>query len=142
AASTTDSRGHVTDPLQVALLECFQEAGVIDRRSSGPRFVLWKPTRKLRLLQLTDSDWVTRAGGNAALVSGARGVARTWSRAIYRTYPDVDGLVWSSSVLPPGRCLMLYERALDALPTAPLSDRALNEPFLQPPLARAAKRFG
>jgi hypothetical protein len=134
--------GEVTDPLEVAVLERFQSSGVVDRNADGPRYVLWKPTRALRLLQLTDSDWLARAGGNAALVSGARGTARQWSRAIHRNYPDVDGLIWSSSALPPGRSMVLYERALDALPTAPASDRALSEPFLQPALARIASRLG
>ncbi len=142
AGAWTGPEGEVTDPLEVAVLERFQSGGVIDRRTDGPRYVLWKPTRALRLLRLSDADWVSRAGGNAALISGARGTARAWSRAIHCAYPDLDGLVWSSSVLPPGRSIVLYERALDALPGAPSSDRALSEPFLQPALARAAGRFG
>jgi hypothetical protein len=44
-------------------------------------------------------------------------------------------------MLPPARSLVLYERALDALPTAPLSDRALSERFLQPALARIASQY-
>jgi hypothetical protein len=69
-------------------------------------------------------------------------MARTWSRAIYREYPDVDGLVWSSSVLPPGRSIVLYERAADAVPAAPASDRPLSEPFLQPALGRISAKYG
>jgi hypothetical protein len=141
AGAWTSPAGQVTDPFEVAVLERFQGSRVIDRVTDGPRYALWRPARPLRLLQLTDSPWLARAGGNAALVSGARGTARAWSRAIYRTYPDVAGLIWSSSVPPPGRSLVLYERALDALPTAPASDRALSEPFLQPALARIASQY-
>lgn len=142
AGAWTALDGHVTDPLEVAVLERFQGSGVIDRSTDSPRYVIWKPTRPLQLLQLTDSNWLARVGGNAALVSGARGVARTYSRAIYRAYPDVDGLIWSSSVLPPGRSMVLYERAHDALPAAPASDRPLLEPFLQPALGRIAGAYG
>ncbi|GAA1902990.1 hypothetical protein [Lapillicoccus jejuensis] len=140
--SWTGRDGRPTDPFEVAVVERFRSSGVLDRTTDGPRFVLWAPTRPLRLLQLSDSTWVARAGGNAALTSGARGTARAWSRAIHRSYPDVDGLLWSSSVLPPGRSVVLYERARDAVPSAPDSDRALAEPFLQPALARIAGRYG
>lgn len=142
SAAWADADGQVTDPFEVAVLERFRSSGVIDRTTDGPRFVLWTPTRPLRLLELTDSTWVARAGGNAALVSGVRGTARLWSRAIHRAYAGVDGLLWSSSVLPPGRSLVLYERARDAVPSAPDSDRALAERFLQPALARIAGRYG
>lgn len=142
AGPWTAPDGQVTDPLEVAVLERFQGSGVVDRRTHAPRYVLWRPRRSLRLLRLTDSNWLARAGGNAALVSGARGMARAWSRAIYRAYPDIDGLIWSSGVLPPGRSMVLYERAEDALPAAPASDRALQEPFLQPALGRIAGTYG
>lgn len=142
AGAWTTPEGRLVDPLEVAILERFQGSGVVDRSTDGPRYVLWKPTRPLHLLRLTESNWLARAGGNAALVAGARGVARAWSRAIYGGYPDVDGLIWSSSVLPPGRSMVLYERAEDALPTAPLSDRALQEPSLQPSLGRIAETYG
>jgi len=135
-------QGEEIDPFEVTVLECFKSTGVIDRHTDGPRYVLWKPTRPLRLLQLSDGDWLARAGGNGALTSGARPVARTWSRAIYDSYPDVDGLIWSSSVLTGGRSMALYERAEDALPTAPASDRTLAEPFLQPALGRIAGKYG
>lgn len=142
AGSWTEHDGRRTDPFEVAVIERLRSSGVLDRTTDGPRFVLWTPTRPLRLLRLSDSTWVARAGGNAALTSGARGTARAWSRAIHRTYPEVDGLLWSSSVLPPGRSLVLYERARDAVPSAPDSDRALAERFLQPALARIAGRYG
>ena len=138
AASTT---ARPCDPLEVAVLERFQ-TGVIDRHTDEPRLVLWQPTRPLGLLQLTDATWLARAGGNAALLAGARGRARLWSRALYRAYPEIDGLIWASSVLPPGRAVLLDERAADAVPTAPLSDRALREPALQPALARIAATYG
>lgn len=142
AGAWTSPEGLVTDPLEVAVLERFQGSGIIDRETDAPRLTLWRPRRPLRLLRLSDSSWLTRAGGNAALMAGPRGVAREWARAVYRAYPSIDGLVWSSSLLPPGRSLMLFERARDAVPAAPLVDRALSERALQPALARIATTYG
>lgn len=141
SGSWTTPAGDPIDPLEVALLECYREKGIIDRHTDDPRYVLWKPTRPLRLLQLSDGNWLARAGGNGALTSGGRIVAREWSRAVYDTYPDTDGLVWSSSVLTGGRSIALYERAETALPKAPLSDRALADRALQPALARIAETY-
>jgi len=141
AAPWTTPAGSQIDPLEVAVLECYREKGVIDRNTDDPRYVLWAPTRSLRLLQLSDGNWLARAGGNGALTSGGRVVAREWSRAIYDAYPDVDGLIWSSSVLTGGRSIVLYERAQTALPKAPLSDRALSDRALQPALARIAETY-
>jgi hypothetical protein len=141
AGTWTTPAGDQIDPLEVAVLECYREAGIIDRHTDAPRYVLWKPTRPLRLLQLSDGNWLARAGGNGALTSGGRIVAREWSRAIYNTYPAVDGLIWSSSVLTGGRSIALYERAETALPKAPLSDRALSDRALQPALARIGKTY-
>jgi hypothetical protein len=134
--------GQVVDPLEVAILERFRDTGIIDRTTNAPRFALWKPSRALNLLQLSDASWLARAGGNAALVSGARGRARVWSRMIYAAYRDIDGLIWASSVLSAGRSIVLYERAADSCPAAPASDRALSEPFLQPALGRIAGAYG
>jgi len=135
-----DPDHRAVDPLDVVVLESFRE-GVLDRATGAPRLSVWAPTRALNLLKLSDDKWLGQARGNAALISGARGVAHLWSKAIYEAYPDIDGLVWSASVLPGGRAVALYERAMTALPTAPSSDRPLTEPFLQPALARIARAY-
>lgn len=132
--------GDVVDPLETAALEHFTH-GVLDRHTNDPRLALWIPTRPLRLLQLSDSTWVSRAGGNAALTSGPREISRVWSQRIYATYPTIDGLVWSSSTLPAGRVAVLYDRAESALPSSPLVNRALCEKELQTPLARISHDY-
>lgn len=134
--------GPGVDPFEVAVLERFQH-GIVDTATGAPRFALWEPRRALRLLDLSGSTWLARAGGNTALMSGARGTARAWARQIYQEYySDIDGLVWSSSVLPPGRSLVLFEQARSALPASPDSDRPLSEPFLLPALTRICEKYG
>lgn len=141
ASRWTTPAGAEIDPLEVAILECYGDTGILDRHTGEPHLVLWRPTRPLALLQLTDGTWLARAGGNGALTSGARAVARRWSRAIYESYPTIDGLIWSSSALTGGRAMVLYERAADAVPAAPLSNRALADRVLQPSLARIAATY-
>lgn len=72
--------------------------------------------RPVRLLDLGDTDWVTVAGGNAAIFAGERSQSRKWARAIHANY-RVDGIIYSSSVNPAGRAVALWERAEDAMPS-------------------------
>lgn len=105
--------------LQTALLECFRDAGVVDTVTDDPYFVLFSATRPLRLLDLADSDWVTVAGGNAAISSGPRLQARMWARVIHEHYQGddaLDGVVYTTSNRPLSRSVALWERAADALP--------------------------
>lgn len=88
---------------------------------------MFESTRPLRLLDLGDSDSVTRAGGNAAISSGVRSRSREWARAVYRHYrgESLDGVIYPSSNIPIARVAALWERAEDALPARP----ELNEPL-------------
>lgn len=127
-----DVDGTVVPPLATCLLEVFRDSGVVDVKSNTPYFALFRVTRPLRLVDLVDSDWVTVAGGNAAISSGRRQSSREWARAIYAHYADdaVDGLYYGSSNLPRGRSLALFERARDSLPSNPELHLPLSEPGL------------
>jgi hypothetical protein len=123
AAAVPDRHGV---PLRICLAEVFRDRGVVELRRDDPYFTLFNPIRELRLLDLSDSDWVSLAGGNGAITSGARYQSRSWARAIYRCYKDVlDGVIYSPSNLAPARPVALWERAEDALPERP----AFNEPL-------------
>jgi len=137
--------------LPACLAEVFRDSGLVDTVAQSPCFTLFDVTRDLRLLDLADSDWVTRAGGNGAISSGSRGKSRAWARAIYRHYGSlsplkahqrVDGVIYPSSNIPPARSVALWETAADALPTRP----ALNDPLtvrgLRPALEDACRRIG
>jgi hypothetical protein len=116
--------------LRTCLAEVFRPGPIALSRDS-PYFALFDIVRTLRLLDLADSSWVTQAGGNGAICSGLRSTARDWSRAIYRHYPDLDGLYYLCSHDSSARSVALYERAHDALPTAPTFNRALGDPALR-----------
>lgn len=134
------------DGLACALAETFQMSRVIDVTTRQPWVVWWMPTRPLRLLDL-GSTWTSRAGGNQALCSGDRGTSRSWAREIHAAGPKwpgptLDGLTWPSSVVGPGRSVVITERAADAVPYRPDLLRPLADPGLGPAVQRAAEMAG
>lgn len=100
-----------------AVTETFQQQRVIDPAGGRPKATSWKPTRRLRLLNLTD-DWALRNGASHSLASGPRSTCRTWARAIAQTWPDLDGL-WSQSTLTGRTNVTLWAPAADAFPSTP-----------------------
>jgi hypothetical protein len=129
------------DPLHACVRECFALTDTIDLRAGAPWFVLWASVRPLRLLDVVDSPWIARAGGNAAISSGARGMSRRWARAIYRTYTDIDGIFYESSTLPSARSVALFDRSRDALPISYTVAFPLTHPGLRNPLKRLAYEY-
>lgn len=129
-----------------ALGEFFQDdsgTGVapLDLTLRQPAITLFETVTQLTLVNL-DSGWITRAGGNQAIRTGPRGVARHWSRTIYHHHTGIQGLAFASSVWGPGQCIALWERAEPAFPTAPTATRNLDDPGLGPAIANAAKALG
>lgn len=94
------------------------------------------------MLDVSDSPWVVRKGGNASISSGRRAVARQWARAIHSTYPDLDGIWYQTSSCPPARSVVLNERARDALAANPLASWSLDDPGLSEHIAAAADAIG
>jgi hypothetical protein len=84
-----------------ALAEYFQDAnggvGPIDRSNGLPAITQFELAADIQLLDL-DSGWVTRAGGNQAIISGRRSRARDWAQAIYSEHPTIQGVAFGSSV--------------------------------------------
>lgn len=124
--------------LRTCLAEVFQATRVVDRTGGDPWVVGFRIERDIRLLDLTGA-WPTRAGASMAISTGRRDRARRWSKAIYDAYPDVDGLFYGSSMYANKPCLVLYERAQSAMPSAPEFNRALADPALDKRLNAAAK---
>lgn len=120
--------------------EVFQDTRTIDANRNSPWIASLRTTEEIRLLDVT-SAWTTRAGGNQAICSGDRGVAREWSRAIYARYLDIDGIAYVSSTYGPGRAAALFERAGTKLAGRPAVNRPLNDPGLRDFLRRTAHKL-
>ncbi|MFC3058396.1 RES family NAD+ phosphorylase [Paenirhodobacter populi] len=123
--------------LAVSLAEVFQETRIIDSTDRAPWFAAFSTSRDLTLLDLRGL-WPTRAGASSAINSGAKARARRWSQAIYATWPELDGLIYPSSMGGNADAYALFERALTALPGAPAFHRPLSDPALSLPLLSAA----
>ncbi len=137
----TDPRDPSASAFAACLLEVFQR-GFIDRVTGAPTFVAFETVRPLRLLDLSDSDWLAVAGGNAAMVSGDRAAARQWAREIAAAYPEIDGVLAASSVIPSARVAALWLPAASALPQHPLSLLPLARPEIAGVLEAVADRYG
>lgn len=128
-----------------ALAEYFQDdaggVGPFDSALRLPTITLFETALELSLLDL-DSGWVTRAGGNQAIRTGPRGLCREWARAIHRHHTNLHGLVFGSSVWGPGRCVVVWERAVGAFPAAPTATRRLDDPTIAPAVVNAALTLG
>lgn len=144
AANVGDKAANVGDEAAIAtcLVEAFQATRVIDRSDLTPYLAAFIPTRPLRLLDLRH-NWPARAGTTGALNAGPHSRSHQWSRKIYATYTDLDGLLYPSAVAGIGGAnVALYERATDAMPRQPLLNEPLTHVALALPLRRAADRFG
>lgn len=77
----------------------------------------WPATRDLNLVDVTNVGAV-RLGASHAINSGPKAVCRRWARAIRATWPDTDGMRYSSSMT--GRdCTVLWAPANDTFPPWP-----------------------
>ena len=73
------------------LAEVFQDTRVIDRQAHQPWLAAYALAAELTLRDLT-GVYPTRAGASMLISSGSRPRARTWSRAFYAAYPEIQGL--------------------------------------------------
>jgi hypothetical protein len=119
------------------LVECFGDAGAIDLQ--GRRLGLLQIERTLVLLDLRRNG-AMRAGSVAALSSCAdRNLSQEWSRHFHATYPQIDGLIYSSAHNEDA-AIALYERVEETVSCR--SDLPLNHRSLRSHILLAAQDHG
>jgi RES domain len=123
------------------LAEVFQRRRLVDRNRDAPWLVGFELARDAALHDLS-STWPTAAGASIAVGTGPHARAQRWSRAIYESYPAVEGLWCCSSMHADRPAAMLYERAVTALPALPFFHRAIADPLLLLPLKQAVAVLG
>lgn len=128
--------------MATCLVEVFQQQRIIHRSAAGATLALFETTLPIHLLDLSDSDWLTVAGGNAAVSAGSRARSREWTRAIFNTYPEIGGIRSASSVVPDARIAALWARSSDAIPDHPDALLRLDRPELTHVMHGVARRYG
>lgn len=101
----------VDSPIVTAAAEAFQDTRTI-HCSDRQGLAVMATRSSFEVLDLS-SAWATRAGAGSHLATGPRPVTQAWARAIHRAHPALAGVAWTSSVHPPGRVVVLTERAAD-----------------------------
>lgn len=117
------------EAIPTCLAEVFQNSKVIDRFSRAPVLCAFTLATSLTLLDLT-GPFATRMGASMAINSGPRPRARRWARVLYEAYPEIDGILYSSSMYGNRPALALFERAQPAVPTFADFHRSLADPAL------------
>lgn len=126
--------------IPTAVAEAFGDDRFVDRRRDRPYLAGFPIARDAGVLDLA-SDWPTRAGGSQLLSAGPRPTAQNWARAIHEDL-DVDGLAYPSSMKGNGTNVVLFERARNVLPGAPLLNLPLDHTALEIPLIRITSQLG
>ena len=122
------------------LAEVFQLNRVIDRVWNTPYMVVFTLKDDLKLLDLTGA-FATRMGASYAIHSGPRDRCRVWSRALYDAYPDINGLLYRSS-MQGGEAVALFERGMDVIPPRPDFNRPLADQSLTDAIDRCVADLG
>lgn len=127
--------------METCVAETFQVTRRIDRVLDAPWLAVFALERSINLLDLTGA-FTTRIGASTALGSGSRKRARDWSRCFHAAYPNIDGLLYCSSMNGHAPAIALYERARTAIPSAPLFNRPLADDVLLDILKHCADHLG
>ncbi|HEU5475207.1 MAG TPA: RES family NAD+ phosphorylase [Actinophytocola sp.] len=121
---------------RTSIAEVFQNTSIVDRSTRRPQLVVLRPSRPLRLLDLAGL-WPTRAGASQEISSGPRALTQAWARNIRAAHPDLDGLLYRSSMDSGDPAICLWDPpAASALPANPDVLVPLSHPGLDLPLAR------
>jgi hypothetical protein len=123
-----------------SLAEVYQTTRVIDTRAGAPALTAWQPQRRLRLLDLSGT-WLLCNTASAALLAAPRSICRRWARAIYATWPELDGL-YVPSTLTGRPNIVLWNAAADSMPTMPSFSRPLTHPLVWSIAQAAAAEIG
>lgn len=131
---------YVSTTVATVVAEVFQDRRVIDITTDNPVLLPWVPTRPLRLLNLTEG-WTLRNGAAHSLMYEDKATCRSWARAIYHRWEDLDGLRTDSTMTGKAN-IVLFDRTVSAIPTSPTTMRPLAHPELVVLLAEVAAEIG
>lgn len=124
------------------LAEVFQKTRTIHRQHRVPWLVGFSLQADVRLLDLT-GHFATRAGASMGLMTGPRSTSRNWARGFHASYPEIEGIVYPSSMHANRRAIVLNERAKahSPIPASPGTHRDLKDAALITVIKNAAREL-
>lgn len=135
--------GYFSSNIPTAIAEVFQVDRTVDTQQREPWLVGFELGKDVTCLDLS-GGFALRAGASMKLISGPRSHSRNWSRGFYDAYPNVEGVLYPSS-LTNQTVYAFYERALEGsspFPRLPIVHRALGDPTLDTALKNACRDIG
>lgn len=126
--------------IATSLVEVYQTTRVVESSAGAATLTAWQPQRGLRLLDLSGT-WLLRNTASAALLAAPRSVCQRWARAIYTTWPGLDGL-YVPSTLTGRPNIVLWDAAADSIPAMPSFSRPLAHPLVWSIAQAAAAEIG
>lgn len=132
---------HGKEAVPTCLAEVFQTSRVVDRHSRQPVLAAFALAEEVRLLNLT-GYYPTRIGASMVINGGPRPRAREWAQQLYEAHPDIDGLLYASSMNGNQPAIALFERAQRAIPDTPLLHKPLVDTAFVSMLVSTAALFG
>lgn len=121
------------------LAEVYQAGRFVDVETNVPYLSAWQPRRALKVLDLS-TEWFVSLGGTSATALGPTTETRRWARFLKAAWPDVDGLLSASAVVPGREVLVLW--TADVFPASPVISEPLDNPALSKDLHALARRLG
>lgn len=132
--------GYYAGDAVTTLAEVFQSTRTISPVRGAPHLSGFATATDLELLDLT-GDWPLHAGASHAINTGRRDVTRAWARVFAAAWPDLHGLLYTSSMTG-YLCVALFNPGAVAFPAAPAFSEPLAHPGLTAHVNAAAKRIG
>lgn len=139
-ASAAEGVLYAAADITTSLAEVYHTTRVIDTRAGAATLTAWQPQRRLRLLDLSGT-WLLRNTASAALLAAPRSICRRWTRAIYTTWPELDGL-YVPSIMAGRPNIVLWTAGADSIPTMPSFSRPLAHPLVWSIAQAVAEEIG
>lgn len=128
------------ESIPTCLAEVFQTVRIIDRFAKNPILTGFELAESINLLDLS-GPFCTAVGASTAINSGSRIRARRWAQQFYAAYPEIDGILYGSSMYGNSPAIALFERAARAIPSRPVFHRALQDSLLDNVLTETARKI-
>lgn len=130
---------YASPDLETVVAEVFQAKRVVTL-SGNQALIGWVPLRPLSLLALTGT-WALRNGASASLHAAPRSVCRAWAHAIHQAWPDLDGMLVTSTMT--GKpSVVLFTASATSFPALPAFSSTLDQRAARSLIIPAARRFG